>query len=186
VNRESNVSIAESKPLRRDRARHVVLLIVLYLFLGASASVAIAWALAFKVAPGERTESASAIRGEEHVSVTVRRGFGTTEAVFNRTFGQDWSPIRAAGPPDTLRMGDIGTAWASLNPDDQIEWLELDYGQPVIAHELRIYETNAPGALMRVSFIGAAGNEIDAWRGADPARSAKRSRECAFISIRRA
>jgi hypothetical protein len=43
-----------------------------------------------------------------------------------------WGPEQATGPPDTHQAGDIQTAWASLTPDQQKEWLLLEYAGPVV------------------------------------------------------
>jgi hypothetical protein len=67
-------------------------------------------------------------------------------------------------------MGDIPTAWASLTPDAQNEWLELDFAWPVIAKSVRVYETNAPGALTLVSAGEASGELTEVWSGTDPAK----------------
>ena len=63
-------------------------------------------------------------------------------------------------------MGDIGTAWASLTPDGQREWLELTYAEPVKAVEVYVYETYNPGAIDKVTLFDGAGREHVRWRTA--------------------
>ncbi len=81
---------------------------------------------------------------------------------------RQWGPEQALGPPDTNRAGDIPTAWASLTPDGQDEWLQLTFGKAVVPRMVLVYETFNPGAVMRVSVFDAAGKETTAWEGTDP------------------
>src|SRR5580704_10247815 len=62
-----------------------------------------------------------------------------------------WGPEQATGPPDTVGPGDIVTAWASLTPDGQDEWLLLEYAEPVVPAAVLVHETYNPGALCRVT-----------------------------------
>jgi hypothetical protein len=79
-----------------------------------------------------------------------------------------WGPEQATGPPDTHQAGDIQTAWASRTPDDQDEWLLLEYAEPVAAEAVLVYETYNPGALNRVTVFRLDGEEVEVWKGADP------------------
>ena len=79
-----------------------------------------------------------------------------------------WGPEQATGPPDTPQAGDIQTAWASRTPDDQDEWLLLEYAEPVVAEAVLVYETYNPGALNRVTVFRLDGTEVEVWKGADP------------------
>jgi hypothetical protein len=79
-----------------------------------------------------------------------------------------YHPDQAAGPPDTLTAGDQGTAWAAATPDQQVEWLELEYAEPVIPAALKVYETCSPGAINKVSVFALDGTEDVVWSGRDP------------------
>ncbi len=79
-----------------------------------------------------------------------------------------WGPEQATGAPDTLRAGDIMTAWASHSPDQQAEWLRLDYAKPVNVRRVAVYETYNPGALNRVTATTEDGREVTLWEGTDP------------------
>lgn len=79
-----------------------------------------------------------------------------------------WGPEQATGPPDTHQAGDIQTAWASRTPDDQDEWLLLEYAEPVAAEAVLVYETYNPGALNRVTVFRLDGEEVEVWKGVDP------------------
>lgn len=82
--------------------------------------------------------------------------------------GPYWEPEQATGPPDTPRAGDIRTAWASLTPDGQMEWLFLGYAGLVRPTSVVIHETYNPGAVYKVSLFGLRGREHVAWTGTDP------------------
>jgi hypothetical protein len=81
---------------------------------------------------------------------------------------RDWGPEQATGEPDTTEAGDIVTAWASLTPDDQDEWLLLEYAEPVVPRAVLVHETYNPGALARVTVFKLDGTEVEVWKGKDP------------------
>src|SRR5207248_9198215 len=79
-----------------------------------------------------------------------------------------WGPEQATGPPDTKDAGDFQTAWASRTPDEQDEWLLLEYAEPVPPREVRVHETFNPGAVERVTAFKLDGTEVEVWKGKDP------------------
>lgn len=81
---------------------------------------------------------------------------------------RQWGPEQATGEPDTPEAGDVVTAWASLTPDDQDEWLLVEYAEPVVPNAVKIYETYNPGAVNKVSVFGLDGKEVEVWTGKDP------------------
>ena len=80
------------------------------------------------------------------------------------TQGRAWGPEQATGEPDTPGYGDIITAWASLTPDDQDEWLLLEYENAVIPTIIEIHETYNPGAVCRVTLFDQVGKELEIWK----------------------
>jgi hypothetical protein len=138
---------------------------------GMALAVAIAIALALFHQPKVVvTSQPQAIEGDDRCLITIEQGVGLVRITQQREHDLGWSPHRATGPPDTPSMGDITTAWASLTPDAQLEWLELSYEQPCNnATALRVYETYCPGALTRVTTYDSSGQEIELWQGVDPA-----------------
>jgi hypothetical protein len=81
---------------------------------------------------------------------------------------RQWGPEQATGEPDTNMAGDIITAWASQTPDEQDEWLSLEYAEPMIPTAVLVYETYNPGALYRVTAFRLDGEEVELWKGTDP------------------
>jgi hypothetical protein len=81
---------------------------------------------------------------------------------------RSWGPEQATGAPDTREAGDLATAWASATPDGQEEWLLLEYAEAVVPAAVLVHETFNPGAVYRVTFFDAAGQEVEAWRRTDP------------------
>ena len=81
---------------------------------------------------------------------------------------RDWGPEQATGPPDTDQAGDFQTAWASRTPDDQDEWLLLEYVEPVQPKEIVVHETYNPGAVTRATAFKLDGTEVEVWKGKDP------------------
>lgn len=81
---------------------------------------------------------------------------------------RSWGPEQATGPPDTPQAGDFATAWASRTPDDENEWLLLEFPKAVRPSGIYVHETYNPGALSQVSVFDPSGNERFVWGGADP------------------
>jgi hypothetical protein len=81
---------------------------------------------------------------------------------------RNWGPEQVTGAPDTLQAGDVATAWASRTPDDQDEWLLLEYARPVVPKEILVHETFNPGAVTRATAFRLDGTEVEVWKGKDP------------------
>ena len=83
-----------------------------------------------------------------------------------------WGPEQAIGAPDTLRAGDLPTAWASLYPDAGQEWLKVDFDRAVSICGIRVRQTFNPGAIAKVTAVLENGMEHVLWEGRDPMPSA--------------
>ncbi len=83
-----------------------------------------------------------------------------------------WGAEQATGPRDTLRGGDMQTAWASRTPDGQEEWLLLGYETAVDIAEVRVWETYNPGAVVRATALADDDTETTLWEGDDPTTEA--------------
>jgi hypothetical protein len=81
---------------------------------------------------------------------------------------RNWGPEQATGAPDTPQPGDVPTAWTSLTPDGQKEWLLLEYAEAVKPRAVRVVETYNPGALERVTVFDPQDREVEVWKGEDP------------------
>jgi hypothetical protein len=144
--------------------------IVLPLIAGAAATVAIAWLCAIFVDLSKVSSVGqySVVDGSVHWTVNVLRGWTGVRLMSRRELGVAWSTEQATGPPDTPLVGDHRTAWASQNPDDIDEWLELTYAAPLEPRGIHIYESFNPGALTKVTVFDELGTEIVVWEGVDP------------------
>lgn len=79
----------------------------------------------------------------------------------------DYSASQATGKPDTHAAGDTLTAWASLEPDAGVEWLELTYAHRIHPAVIRIRETFNPGAVVKVEAKDLQGQWHTLWEGKD-------------------
>jgi hypothetical protein len=80
-----------------------------------------------------------------------------------------WGPEQATGEPNVIRLGtDNGNAWASKTPDNDDEWLLLEYDEPVVPIAINIHESFNPGAVNRVTVFKLDGAEVEVFKGADP------------------
>ncbi len=85
--------------------------------------------------------------------------------------GEPWSPQKATGAPDVPRAGDDMNAWASLDPNGGMEWLEVGFESAVTIAQVRVHQNLAPGAIVKVT-ASAGGESIVLWEGEDPNRKA--------------
>ncbi|HTI70275.1 MAG TPA: hypothetical protein VMF06_09925 [Candidatus Limnocylindria bacterium] len=79
-----------------------------------------------------------------------------------------WGPEQAEGKPDTMRAGDLPTAWASREPDAGVEWLKVEFENWVEPVEVRVRETFNPGAISAITAVQTGGQEVVVWQGVEP------------------
>ena len=73
------------------------------------------------------------------------------------------------GPPDSMMGGDSQSAWCSLTADDQEEWLELEYAEPVWTVAVLVYANCSPGAVSQVQIHSAEQPGLSfTWADRDP------------------
>ncbi|MCG3134691.1 MAG: hypothetical protein HMLKMBBP_02037 [Planctomycetes bacterium] len=63
-----------------------------------------------------------------------------------------WSAIQITGEPDTIRGGDLGTAWAAKQPEMGLVTIELGYAEAVLIERIRIHETLCPGGVVEIAW----------------------------------
>lgn len=92
---------------------------------------------------------------------------------------------QATGAPD-IPLGLAGNspeAWCPAEKNVGTAWLELGFAKPVHATEVRVRESNAPGAIARIEAIDVDGATHLWWEGVDPF-VAPRVREIAWFAVR--
>lgn len=67
-----------------------------------------------------------------------------------------WAAYQATGTPDVFTCADDPRAWASVDASG-VDWLELNYDQPVRPTEIRILEVWAPGSIVKVEVKDLSG-----------------------------
>lgn len=78
-----------------------------------------------------------------------------------------YSAWQVTGAPNVMSYSDSSESWASKESDKGIEWLEVGFAKPVYATELRIRQTNAPGAIIKVELIDDKGGKHSIFSGVD-------------------
>jgi hypothetical protein len=78
-----------------------------------------------------------------------------------------WHALQAVGEPDS-GAGDQRTAWAPATEDGGQEWLQAEFDHPVEAASVVVRENCGPGAIVRISAVTDAGNEVPIWQGEAP------------------
>jgi hypothetical protein len=79
-----------------------------------------------------------------------------------------FSANQATGAPNVETYGDNDAGWAAKTPDAGIEWLDLKYPKPVHATEVRVRESNASGAVIKIELYDEQGVAHAVWQGNDP------------------
>jgi hypothetical protein len=73
-----------------------------------------------------------------------------------------WAAKQVLGPPDVFpAYGDNGKAWASKGPDDQAEWIEVEFDHPGSVSSVEVFETFNPGAIDKIELTTSRGHTID-------------------------
>lgn len=103
-------------------------------------------------------------RGQWAVSASASSTYAGDKAPESKT---SYSPAMATGTPDVERYGDNGNSWATETADKGIEWLEVKFGKPVHATELRIRQNYGPGAIIKLELIDDSGARHAVWQGVD-------------------
>ena len=93
----------------------------------------------------------------------------TASSAYNDAQGAaGFSANQATGAPNVEKYGDNEAAWTAKTPDSGIEWLDLKYPKPVHATEVRVRESNASGAVIKIEFYDEQGIAHAVWQGNDP------------------
>jgi hypothetical protein len=80
---------------------------------------------------------------------------------------QGYQPWQATGSPNVTSYSDSAESWASKDPDKGVEWLEVGFAKAVHATELRIRQSNAPGAIIEVELVDDKGGRHGIFSGVD-------------------
>ncbi len=99
----------------------------------------------------------------------VRAALGASKTALSQP--PNWSPERAAGPPDADPGRDDPKAWASAQPDMGEQWLELVYDPPLRASAVRVFEVCVPGAVAAIIATDERNGRHELWSGTDPTSS---------------
>ena len=95
----------------------------------------------------------------------------------------NYSAAKMTGAPNVPVAGDSVEAWCHNSSAQGLEWIELTYAKPVHATEVRVRQTNAPGAIVKVEAIAPDGATHVWWEGIDPYK-APAQRDLAWFTVR--
>ena len=77
-----------------------------------------------------------------------------------------WAPEQMTGRPDVYpRYGDHDTAWVASTQNGGEEWVELFYDEAVYVRRIDVYETCAPGAVVKAELFDEQGRSHVIWQG---------------------
>jgi streptogramin lyase len=79
-----------------------------------------------------------------------------SSATASSSYGDEYGPDGATGPPNVVGCMDSPDAWASSDPNG-LETLELRFEQPVFAVQVNVHQNNQPGYISQIELIDARG-----------------------------
>lgn len=108
----------------------------------------------------------------EEAVVNDARGQWATTAKATSSYNDaqepaSYSAFQATGAPNVPGFGDSGNAWCPKDSDAGIERLEVGFGKPVNATEIRVRQNSAPGAIIKVELVDEAGKPHTVYEGVD-------------------
>jgi hypothetical protein len=157
------------RPPRRLRRWGHRLLVALLLGLVSTLLTAELCAVFMDLKAGQQASAEALIPdGYWTLSRWQRIGVMHYESVRKHGKTRSWAAEQAMGRPDSPKLADATTAWATAQADMGKQWLMLQYAAPVRATHVHVYENCAPGSLYRVTVFDARGREHVAWEGKDP------------------
>lgn len=107
-----------------------------------------------------------------------------SDATASSSYGKtQYGPRQATGAPNIRVAGDSPDAWSAGKKNEGTDWLEVSFANPVRASEVRVRQSNAPGAISRVEAIDAEGRAHLWWSGRDP-RAANPVRDFVWFVVR--
>ncbi len=126
-------------------------------------------------APGHSPEDKARIVDLERVANAhadlieeLLRKFSEMEFARQKSLAPSWSVLQVIGPPDTMSNGDHPTAWAPAQQDGGVEWLTMEYAQPLEVAQVVVRETCGPGCITKITTVTDAGTEVTLWEGPPP------------------
>lgn len=108
----------------------------------------------------------------EEALVNDARGQWATTAKATSSYNDaqepaSYSAFQVTGAPNVPAFGDSGNAWCPKESDAGIERLEVGFGKPVNATEIRVRQNSAPGAIIKVELVDEAGKAHTVYEGVD-------------------
>jgi hypothetical protein len=111
-------------------------------------------------------------------------GQWAASAVAGTQYGKaQYSAMQATGAPNISVAGNSPDAWCPATRTGGRDWLEVTFANPVQTTEVRVRQTDAAGALVKVEAIEPNGVVHVWWEGADPYQ-APAIREIAWFAVR--
>lgn len=127
--------------MKRNSARTVLLLLIVLVFM----------MLACEFSRAEP-------RGKE------LRQWAITASASSEATSPDRPAVQATGEPDTPTCGSHPTAWAPAT-STSAEWLAIGFDTIVLPTQINIYESNAPGSIIKVEGGDQWGYFYTVWEG---------------------
>jgi hypothetical protein len=109
-------------------------------------------------------------------------GQWAVSAVAGSQYGKtQYSAAQATGAPNISIVGNSPDAWCPANKDRGTDWLEVTFGRPVHASEVRVRQNDTVGAITKIEAIEPDGTVHVWWEGTDTPPA---TREIVWFAVR--
>jgi hypothetical protein len=95
---------------------------------------------------------------------TTAKASSTYNDAKDKASYSDW---QVTGAPNVVKYGDNGNSWAAKEADGGIESILVGFANPVNATEIRIRQSHAPGAIIKIELIDDKNSNHTVFEGID-------------------
>jgi len=120
---------------------------------------------------------------DEKIAADAAGQWATEAKAGSQYSSPTYSAARATGAPDVPVTGDSPSAWCPAAQSGGNDWLEVSFSKPVNATEVRVRQSNCPGAIVKVEAFEADGTAHVWWEGADTYKHSD-VRETVWFAVR--
>ncbi|MFO1078429.1 MAG: tetratricopeptide repeat protein [Planctomycetota bacterium] len=108
---------------------------------------------------------------EAKILATAGGSWASSAAAASQYSSPNYGAGKLTGAPDVPQPGDHPNAWCPGSQSNTAEWIELSYATAMHATEVRVRQTSAPGAIVKVEASEPDGTTHVWWQGSDPVKT---------------
>ncbi len=133
--------------------------------------------------PAEGVVVAAKELTDEKVGAEANGQWAASARAGSQYSNPNYGAMKATGSPDVPVTGDSPSAWCPAAQSGGNDWLEVSFARPVYATEVRVRQSNCPGAIVKIEAFEADGTAHVWWEGTD-AYKPSAVRDIVWFSVR--